>query len=203
MTDTKVWTETILPQPINIPTKNNGNVMLFAGARFSTSDFGNGSVDMRAFLLNGVCLNGMVRESIMKQVHLGSKLPDNISLSQQTYELDTQTTLSAVRDLTKGLFSPENIKMKAIEIQGASNIEVDLDKELKDLVKKGSLLKSDSEKVEKILMNNNPEDGVQGGGTLWKLTQALTAHARDIEPARAREIHEISGTLLNRVKVSL
>jgi hypothetical protein len=202
MSDTKVWAETILPTPLTIPTKKNGDVIIFAGARFSTSDYGDGAVDMRAFLLNGACLNGMVRESVMKQVHLGSKLPDNLQLSNRTYELDTRTTVSAVRDLTKGLFGKENIMQKAIEIQGASEIDVDFNDELKRMVKAGSLLKSDSDSVEKILMRNDPEDGVQGGATLWKLTQAITAHARDLEPRRSRELHEISGALLNRVKTA-
>lgn len=75
MNDTKVWCETILPTPIEIPTRKNGTVIIFAGARFSTSDYGNGSVDMRSFLLNGACLNGMVRESVMRQIHLGGRLP--------------------------------------------------------------------------------------------------------------------------------
>ena len=118
MNDTKVWAETILPQPLVIPTAKNGDVIIFAGARFSTSDYGDGAVDMRAFLLNGACLNGMVRESVMKQVHLGSKLPDNLKLSNKTYVLDTKTTVSAVKDLTKGLFSKENLTKKAYEIQG-------------------------------------------------------------------------------------
>lgn len=201
MNDTKVWAETILPQPITVPTVNNGDVIIFAGARFSTSDYGDGAVDMRAFLLNGACLNGMVRESVMKQVHLGSRLPDNLSLSQQTYELDTRTTVSAVRDLTRGLFSTDNIRQKAYEIQGASEMEVDLDRELKKLTKDGSLLKSEGQEVEKLLMRNNPEDGVQGAATLWKLTQAITAHAREVSPERSRELHEISGQLMNRVKL--
>ena len=202
MNDTKVWAETILPTPLTIPTKNNGNVIIFAGARFSTSDYGDGAVDMRAFLLNGACLNGMVRESVMKQVHLGSKLPDNLALSQQTYELDTKTTVSAVKDLTKGLFSKDNLMAKAIEIQGASEIEVDFDKELKRLTTNGGLLKQEGKEVEKILMRNNPDDGVQGGATLWKLTQAITAHARELTPERSRELHELSGQLLNRVKLT-
>lgn len=202
MSDTKVWAETILPTPLTIPTRKNGDVIIFAGARFSTSDYGDGAVDMRAFLLNGACLNGMVRESVMKQVHLGSRLPDNLQLSNRTYELDTRTTTSAVRDLTKGLFSKDNLMQKAIVIQGAAEIDVDFDQELKRLVKGGSLLKSEGESVEKILMRNDPDDGVQGGSTLWKLTQAITAHARDIEPIRSRELHEISGALLNRVKIN-
>lgn len=202
MSDTKVWAETILPQPFTVPTAKNGDVIIFAGARFSTSDYGDGAVDMRTFLLNGACTNGMVRESIMKQVHLGSKLPDNLALSEETYALDTRTTVSAVRDLTAGLYSKDTIMRKAMEIQGASEIEVDFDHELRSLVKKGDLLKQEKAEVEKVLMRNDPNDGVQGGATLWKLTQAITAHARDLDPQRSRELHEISGALLNRVKIT-
>lgn len=202
MNDTKVWCETILPTPIEIPTRKNGTVIIFAGARFSTSDYGNGSVDMRSFLLNGACLNGMVRESVMRQVHLGARLPDSLALSQKTYELDTQTTVSAVSDLTKGLYNKDTLMQKAIEIQGASEIDVDFNKELKQLVQKGGLLKSEGREVEKLLMNNNPEDGVTGGATLWKLTQGITAFAREQEPERCRELHEISGQLMNRVKTN-
>lgn len=200
MSDTKVWAETILPTPVIIPTRKNGDVVIFAGARFSTSDFGDGSVDMRSFLLNGACLNGMVRESVMRQVHIGSRLPDSIALSKRTYELDTKTTVSAVRDLTKGLYSGDTIKQKAIEIQGASEIDVDFDKELKALVQKGAMLKNESREVEKLLMNNNPDDGVTGAATLWKLTQGITAFAREQTPERSRELHELSGQLMNRVK---
>lgn len=203
MTDTKVWAETILPTPISIPTKNNGEVIIFAGARFSTSDYGDGAVDMRTFLLNGACLNGMVRESVMKQVHLGSRLPDSLALSERTYKLDTETTVSAVRDLTRGLYSKDTIMQKALEIQGASEIEVDFDRELKKLQQGGSILKAEQQAVEKLLMNNNPDDGVTGSATLWKLTQAITAHAREVSPERARELHEISGNLMNRVKLAM
>ncbi len=202
MNDTKVWAETILPQPLVVPTAKNGDVVIFAGARFSTSDYGDGAVDMRAFLLNGACLNGMVRESVMKQVHLGSRLPDNLLLSEKTYSLDTQATVSAVRDLTKGLFSRDTLERKAYEIQGASEMDVDFEQELRRLTRDGSLLKQEGKEVEKILMRNDPEDGVQGGATLWKLTQAITAHARELSPERSRELHEISGALMNRVRLN-
>lgn len=198
-TDTKMYVETLLPVPIEVPTIQNGTVVLFAGARFSTSDFGDGALDMRAFLLNGACLNGMVRESLMRQVHLGGRLPDNLALSEQTYRLDTATSVSAVKDLTRGLYSRENIMAKAIEIQKAAQVEVDFQKEITKLVKGGSMLKNEGEEVEKILMRNNPDDGVTGGSSLWKLTQAITAHAREVEPLRARELQEISGALIDRV----
>ena len=89
---------------------------------------------------------------------------------------------------------------KAIEIQGASEIDVDFDKELKSLIQRGALLKNEGREVEKLLMNNNPDDGITGGATLWKLVQGITAFAREQEPERSRELHEISGQLMNRVK---
>jgi hypothetical protein len=202
MTDTRIWAETILPMPIPIPTDKNGTIIMFMGARFSTSDYGDGAVDMRAFLLNGACLNGMVRESVMRQIHLGARLPENLQLSGKTYELDTQTTVSATRDLTKSLFSKDAIMQKAFEIQRASAIDVDFDSEIKKLVKVGSLNKSESEGVQKILMHNQYEDGMQGNSTLWKLTQAITAHGRGLDVCRSRELHELSGILMNRAKNS-
>lgn len=45
------------------------------------------------------------------------------------------------------------------------------------------------------------EASSQGGATLWKLSQAITAHARELTPERSRELHEISGELMNRVKL--
>ena len=199
MTDTKIWVETILPEPVCIPTELNGDVMIYMGARFSTSDYGDGAVDMRAFLLNGVCLNGMVRESLMKQVHLGSRLQDDLMLSERTYELDTQTTMSAITDYTNNLYSRENIMQQAVLIQEASKVKVDFDDELKKLVKANKLLKSEGETVQKLLMNNNPEDGLAGGPSLFKFVQSVTAAARDCEPRRCRELQEISSDLMKRV----
>ena len=53
----------------------------------------------------------------MRQVHLGARLPDSLALPQKTYELDTQTTVSAVSDLTKGLYNKDTLMQKAIEAQ--------------------------------------------------------------------------------------
>lgn len=198
MTDTKVFVETILPEPLCIPTRLNGKVVIYMGARFSTSDYGDGAVDMRAFLLNGVCLNGMVRESTMKQIHLGARLQHDLQLSNETYRLDTMATVSAVKDVTRQLFARENIEAKAREIYAASEVEVDFESEIKRLVKNNWLRKDEGDSVQTLLMKNNPEDGMQGGATLWKLTQAITAHGRDLNSERTRELHEVAGQMLQK-----
>ena len=136
---------------------------------------------MRAFLLNGVCLNGMVRESVWKQIHLGAKLPGNLRLSDRTYELDTQATVSAVRDLARQLYSRETIRKKAIEIQRASETDVDFTTELQRLVKNNRLLKNESEQVEQLLMQNRPEDGRRAGnrfGSVGRMTARTERNGR-------------------------
>lgn len=170
MDATRVYMEVLMPETISIQTPKNGLVEMAFGARLSTSDYGDGALELRAFMMQGVCLNGMVRDSIMRTVHLGSRLPENIAISQRTYDLDTRTTASAIKDLTKGLFSHESIMRRGLEIQGASEMVVDMERELKSLGK-GKLLKEEVTGVEKILMRNNPDDGVQGESTLWKLVQ--------------------------------
>ncbi len=200
MDATRVYMEVLMPETIAIPTAKNGIVEMAFGARLSTSDYGDGALELRAFLMQGVCLNGMCRQSVMRQVHLGGRLPDTIALSQRTYELDTKTQASAIRDLTKSIFSKESITQKALEIQGASAMEVDMEKELKGL-QKGKLSKEEVKGVERILMANKPDDGVTGESTLWKLVQGITAHSRELEPRRQRDLQEIAGDLMNRVKL--
>lgn len=198
---TRVYMEVLMPETISIMTPKNGMVEMAFGARLSTSDYGDGALELRAFMMQGVCLNGMVRDSVMRTVHLGSRLPENIAISKRTYELDTKTQASAIRDLTTGIFSKESIMQRGFEIQGASEMVVDMERELKSLGK-GKLLKDEVAGVEKILMRNNPDDGVQGESTLWKLVQGITAHGRELDPRREKDFQEIAGDLMNRVKLN-
>lgn len=196
MTDTKIFIETILPQPIHIDTPQNGTVVVYLGARLSTSDYGDGKLDLRTYLLNGVCLNGMVRESVMKRVHLGSKLPADLGLSEQTYRLETQAQISALKDLTQGIYGEQNIEQKRLEIASASATTTDLDAALGRLVKANRLRPEENTGIQKLLINNDPEDGLAGAATLWKLTQSINAYARVLAPERGRELQELSGDLL-------
>jgi hypothetical protein len=152
--------------------------------------------------MQGVCLNGMVRESVLRSVHLGAKLPDNLALSQETYRLDSMTTASAIRDLTKNLYSSDVIKNRMLEIKASSDLTIDPVKELKQLQSIGKLLKGESDEIGQMLMRNSADDGLQGESTLWKLTQGITAFANNetVEPRRRMELQEIAGSLFDKVK---
>lgn len=199
MDDTRISIESLLPAPIELKTEMNGTIMLAFGTRLSTSDYGDGALELRSFVMQGVCLNGMVRESVLRAIHLGAKLPDNLALSQETYESDSKTTALAIRDLTKNLYDNETIKNRMIEVQVAAGTKIDPARELRNLT--GKLLKGETEEIGKILMRNNPEEGVQGEATLWKLSQGITAYANreDVVARRRMELQEIAGNLFTGI----
>jgi hypothetical protein len=55
-----------------------------------------------------------------------------------------------------------------------------------------------AEAVNKVLMQNNPADGLQGSPTLWKLVNGMTAVARESKPERRRELEQIAGEMLTK-----
>jgi hypothetical protein len=51
-------------------------------------------------------------------------------------------------------------------------------------------------------MRSAVDDGMAGESTLWKLTQGITAFARESENRRGRELQAIAGDLMNRIQLS-
>jgi len=202
MTDTMLMLESLLPQPISIQTPFNGEIIVAFGMRLQTSDYGAGKLSARSFLLQGICLNGAVFESVLKEVHLGAKLQGiDGMLSRETIELDSKATASAVRDITKHLYSTEVIKDKMLRIEASANEKVDSTNVLKSLRDVGKLLKGEVDNIGEILMRNDPNSGVQGESTLWKMTQAITAYANNEElvvPERRLELQELAGDLFKK-----
>ena len=199
---TRTYCETIYPKIISVPTEKNGTVHMVFGLRISNSDFGDGALQLQSYNMQVVCLNGMTRDNMLRQIHLGRQLPEDLSLSDRTYELDTETQSSLIGDLVSNSFSADNIQRQARIIQLASEREVDLNNEIVNL-KKAGLFKHEVDEIEDVLVASKKSDGVYGEGTLWKLSQAVTAVARDQEnKRRQREIEEISGKLFNRIKLN-
>jgi len=195
--DTKSWVEMVIPHIVEVETSKNGTISMIFGLRISNSDFGSSSLEVRAFHTQVVCLNGMVRNSIHSQRHLGSKIPSDLSVSNETYMLDTQTQASLVKDIVDSQFSKSAIELQVADLQLAGSMELDMEREIKMLPKLG-VLKNEVASLEQIMMNNKAEDGVQGEGTLFKLTQSLSAVARDADTSRAKELMEISGKLFDQ-----
>jgi hypothetical protein len=195
--DTKFYLETIDRNVVMIDTPNNGSVGMVFGMRLKNSDFGDGALELSSYLLQVICMNGMVRRNALREIHLGAKLQDNIVYSQKTYELNTAASVSALNDTVQTLVGPDYREIMIQSIKRTSEVIVEPEKELKKLQPMG-VLKEEIEEVGNLLMANRPEDGLEGASTAFKFAQAVSAIGRNKSPQRNREIQEISAKLLDQ-----
>jgi hypothetical protein len=145
--------------------------------------------------MQAICLNGQVTQRLFREVHLGTKLPSDLKLSEKTYRLDTERSASLLTDAVSTLYLPETIEKRFDTIKAASAKVIDLKPRIEELPKIGfTLLERDA--VEAVLLRSNPEDGVTGEPTLWKFAQAIGAVAREAEPTRRRNLEEFAGAVL-------
>jgi hypothetical protein len=164
------------------------------GIELSNSDYGAGTLSLRSFLLRLVCLNGATVEDAMRQVHLGRRLGDDIAYSEQTYRLDTDATVSAVRDIVRGQLQ----ESKALELTGrierASEQTVEwsrLKTQLGKALTKEELKKVGDSFVGADVINLPP------GNTAWRASNAVSWLAHSVESGdRKLELEKLAGGLL-------
>ena len=164
------------------------------GAEISTSDFGAGLLAIRSFIERLVCLNGATAEDLMKQVHLGKRLTEDVEFSQKTYELDTRATVSAVRDITRAAFGEAKIAQLTGRIQKAQSQEVkweNLKARLGRALTKDELRKA-GEAFEGPDVQNLPP-----GNNLWRASNAVSWILKGAESEdRKVELEKLAGSLL-------
>lgn len=190
VTDTKLSIQALMPklyEPIS------GEVVAY-GLGLENSDFGNGALSLRVFILRLICTNGAIAEDMMRQVHLGRRLDDNMSYSQRTYELDTQTTVSAIRDIVKGQLSAENLERRVNAVRAAGENEVS-PKTAAERLKK-MLNKSEAEAA--ISAFNSPDVlNLPPGNSEWRLSNAISWIAGQTEDQeRKLELQRFAGSVL-------
>jgi hypothetical protein len=196
-TDTKTFINVLIPHVFEVETPENGTVYSMFGAEITNSDFGASYLKVRVTQMNLVCDNGLISQHLVKEMHRGSRFPDGINFSVDTYNYDTKATASAINDVVKQSLSRETLEKTVNIMKEASAKRIEIDKEFEKLKKSTKLNMSDFEmsQVDRILKNNNPEDGVQGNATKWKMAQAVTAicNLEEINAERKKEISEWAG----------
>jgi len=194
-TEVKQYMTVVFPRVFEINTENNGTIFSAFGARISNGDFGNSSLNLNAFQMNCVCDNGLVSKSTLSAKHLGKRLSSNLQLSERTYNYDTKTMASAVRDITGNLLNQDTMYRTAQKIKSASDEVIDMDMAIKRLPKE--IHKAEIEGIKSILQEGDEDRGIFGKPTKWKLSQAINSYGNDIGGTRKRELDELAGKLLN------
>jgi len=194
--ETRNFLEVIIPEIHTIVTEKNGVVHFAYGAQIRNSDFGNGALEVSTYKLVVKCLNGLTGQSLLKQVHLGKRLPDNLILSEETYKLDTMTMASATKDVIRNVLSRDAFEKEKMKILKASAVDVDFEEVISKLPQYG-VNKNEAKGIMSVLLKNDPNDGLEGSSTLWKFAQGMTAYARDLDnKERKRDLMEVADKLL-------
>lgn len=190
VTDTKVALQAIMPEVYEpIPGE-----MVAYGLSLENSDYGNGALSIRAYLLRIWCSNLAITQEEMRQVHLGRRLDESMLYSDRTYELDAQTTVSALRDVVSGQLNATSLKQRMDSIRVAHEHQVEPGSAREFLRK--ALLKSESESV--IEAYNSPDTyNLPAGSTKWRLSNAISWVAGKMEDAeRKLELMKLAGEVL-------
>ena len=161
------------------------------GLEWSNSDFGSGAHLLRSFILRLLCTNGMTGETHARQVHLGARLGDDISYSDETYRLDTAATVSATRDTVANLLTPDKINQQLDKIAAAGNAEGSFGAITKQLTK-------EEQRRAKELFEGEDVQNLPAGNTAWRAANVLSwmAQSKDVAAERRGELERHGGQLL-------
>lgn len=193
--ETRNFLEVIHPEIVEFDTPMNGKQFGIFGARYRNSDFGHGAFEVAAYIKVVKCWNGMIGQGLMRQVHSGGSIPENLEISDATIVKDTDAKASLLKDAMASIYSGRLRDELINKITEASAKEIDVDKETEKLPKLG-LTNAEVELFSSIMKNGRPDDNVVGAPTLWKFANGLTALARDSEPERKRDLETIAGKML-------
>jgi GH24 family phage-related lysozyme (muramidase) len=168
------------------------------GISICTGDFGTGALLVEAYLMRLACLNGMTLNQALRKVHLGTRLDESMQLSQRTYQLDTKTMASAVRDVVQRTLAPARVNAMVDMVSKAGEERVNPATTFKALAKKG-MLKKEIEAAEEVYRNGGVEQ-LPPGDTTWRMSNALSWIAKSAEtPERRMELEAIAGDLITQL----
>lgn len=185
----------MLPMIFQPSAKRGMEEVLAFGIQLSNSDFGKGALGLNAFCTRLVCTNTATLEQVMRQVHLGRRLSDDLEYSKETYKLDTETQVSAVRDMVHQILAPDKVNALVGRIGEALEARIDPKQAWQDLPKMG-LLKGEVDKIKELFTDGDVEM-LPRGTTQARLSNAIAWFAKSAATAERRlELEEVAGELL-------
>lgn len=189
-TDTKFVLKAALPQVVEILPGEP----IVLGVAMLNSDFGNGAFELRMFAMRIWCKNLAVCEDGLRRVHLGSRIDENIALSQKTYELDSKTLASATADVLDGMFEPKAIEGRMTLIKQAAETKVDIKRVLDGARKAGSISVGETKQVTDIY-NTAGIEMLPPGDNAWRLSNAISYFAQtpELKPERKVDLEVLAG----------
>jgi len=176
------------------------NEVMLVGMELKNSDFGAGGFSLSLFIDRIWCTNLATMSDEFSKVHIGGRLPDSIELSQKTYELDTQTMTSAVKDVVMASLGAKKVNALMAGIKSANEKEIDWKSAKTRLTKQ--LLKGELKEVEDAFESKD-DVMLPPGKSQWRLSNALSWIAQKSSDAdRRMELERLAGKVLEEGKAA-
>lgn len=189
--ETRVDLKAIIP----VLHKPAGDTGIAFGMSISNSDFGDGALSVRAFILRAWCTNYAVTEEALRQVHLGARLDENFAFSERTYRLDTERMASAVDDVVTGLLGPEAVAGMLARIEASNNARVDA-RAVAGFFDK-HLTKEEAKAATEAFASPDVEN-LPPGQSAWRMSNAVSwiANAENVDARRRLDLQRVAGLAL-------
>lgn len=185
----------ILPMVFQPSAKRGMEEVLAFGIQLSNSDYGKGVLGLNAFCTRLVCTNTATLEQVMREVHLGKRLTDDIEFSDKTRKADTNLQVLQIGDIVKQILAPDKINGLVLRIGEALEKRID-PKEAWQALPQMGLLKGEIEQVKALFVDGDVEV-LPRGSTQARLSNAVSWFAKSAAtPERRLELEEIAGELL-------
>lgn len=162
------------------------------GFIFRNSDFGHGRFHAKGFFRRLWCTNDCTTEDGISEIHLGKRLSENIAFSQETYELDSKTMASALKDTLHAVLHPDNVKKRLAIVRGAAEESIDADAAF-DRMQGKQLTKGEATEARK-LMSSADTEMLPPGQNRWRFSNVLSLLANQSDnPDRQLELEDLAG----------
>lgn len=197
VTETRLYVKMVSEKLVITPKVGDA---IRLGFVLSNSEVGLGAITLKAFTERLVCLNGMVRESVLRAAHLGKRtdVTEAVELegmtSDRTRLLEDAALMSKLRDGLSYVLSDAHAAKREQEVLAASQLELppQLAPQVIEVVGK------------RLGLNGEERQGALGGlikgGLLdaWGLSNAVTALGEGAESYdRATELEAAGGRVLD------
>ena len=160
--------------------------------KISSSEVGSGALNVQLGVHRLICSNLMVVPKwSQRQIHLGRSQNDFVALlSDATIKKEDQLIIDKMRDVVKGMADTDRFKELMATMTDSAHARVN------DPIAASVLLGNNLslKEGELRLVQNNMVNG--GDSSMWGLTNALTATARNLDFERKAELELAAGTIL-------
>jgi hypothetical protein len=192
--DTKIALKALMPTVFE-PVENE---IMAIGMVLQNSDFGNGALSLRLFLLRLWCTNYAIANECLRKVHLGGRLPDNIEFSQATIDLETAAVTSAMRDIVRSSLAEDKIENLMMGVRAAHEAKVSGTAVAKFL--KEHFNKTEAQAITETF-NGAEIEMLPPGQNRWRLSNAISWIAGETEDeGRRLEMQQVAGKVLTNTK---